>query len=200
MQSRGSGVGKIAWRRDRLLIPILLGFPHNSDSKESACTEGDLSSIPGLGRSAGGGHGNPFQYEKAIPDSEIYTGVGNPLQPILTWEIPWTEKPSSYSPWGLKESDPTEQLSIQHRYIRKVKVKSFSHVRLFAIPWTIAYLAPHSMGFSRQEYWSEFPFPSPGDLPDTGIEPWSPALRADALTSEPPGKRGHKNWVHKIGS
>ena len=44
------------------------------------------------------------------------------------------------------------------------------------------------MGFSRQEYWSELPFPSPGDLPDPGIEPGSPALEADALTSEPPGK------------
>ena len=45
-----------------------------------------------------------------------------------------------------------------------------------------------SMGFSRQEYWSGLPFPSPGDLPDLGIEPRSPALQADALTSEPPGK------------
>ena len=44
------------------------------------------------------------------------------------------------------------------------------------------------MGFSRQEYWSGLPFPSPGDLPDPGIEPGSPALEADTLTSEPPGK------------
>ena len=70
----------------------------------------------------------------------------------------------------------------------KVKVKSLSRVRLFATPWTVAYQAPLSMGFSRQEYWSGLPFPSPGDLPDPGIEPWSPALQADALTSEPPGK------------
>ena len=53
---------------------------------------------------------------------------------------------------------------------------------------TVAYQAPPSMGFSRQEYWSGLPFPSPGDLPDPGIEPRSPALQADALTSEPPGK------------
>ena len=45
------------------------------------------------------------------------------------------------------------------------------------------------MGFSRQEYWSGLPFPSPGDLPDPGIEPMSPALQADALTSEPPGNK-----------
>ena len=58
----------------------------------------------------------------------------------------------------------------------------------FLTPWTIAYQAPPSMGFSRQEYWSGLPFPSPGDLPDPGIEPRSPALHADALPSEPPGK------------
>ena len=71
----------------------------------------------------------------------------------------------------------------------KVKVKLLSRVRLFATPWTVAYQAPLSMGFSRQEYWSGLPFPSPGDLPDPGIEPGSPALQADALTSEPPGKQ-----------
>ena len=70
----------------------------------------------------------------------------------------------------------------------KVKVRLLSHVRLFATPWTVAYQALLSMGFSRQEYWSGLPFPSPGDLPDPGIEPRSPALQADALTSEPPGK------------
>ena len=69
-----------------------------------------------------------------------------------------------------------------------VKVKSLSHVQLFAAPWTVAYQASPSMGFSRQEYWSGLPFPSAGDLPDPGIEPGSPALEADALTSEPPGK------------
>ena len=68
----------------------------------------------------------------------------------------------------------------------KVKVKSLSRVQLFVTPWTIAHQAPLSMGFSRQEYWSGLPFPSPEDLPDPGIEPRSPTLRADALTSEPP--------------
>ena len=52
-------------------------------------------------------------------------------------------------------------------------------------PWTVAHQAPLSMGFSRQEYWSGLPFPSPGDLPNPGIEPRSPALQAGALTSEP---------------
>ena len=52
----------------------------------------------------------------------------------------------------------------------------------------MAYQVPPSMGFSRQECWSGLPFPSPGDLPDPGIKPGSPALQADALPTEPPGK------------
>ena len=67
-------------------------------------------------------------------------------------------------------------------------MKLLSRVRLFATPWTVAHQAPLSMGFSRQEYWSGLPFPSPEDLPNPGIEPRSPALQADALTSELPGK------------
>ena len=59
---------------------------------------------------------------------------------------------------------------------------------LFAIQWTLAHQTPLSMGFSRQEYWSELPVHSPGDLPNPGIQPTSPALQADSLLSEPPGK------------
>ena len=70
----------------------------------------------------------------------------------------------------------------------KVKVKLLSHVRLFATQWTVAYQAPPSMGFSRQECWSGLPFPSPGDLPTPGIKPGFPSLQADALPSELPGK------------
>ena len=62
------------------------------------------------------------------------------------------------------------------------------YVALFGTPWTVAYEVPPSVGFSRQEYWSGLPFLSPGDLPDPGIDPRSPALQADTLTSEPPGK------------
>ena len=62
------------------------------------------------------------------------------------------------------------------------------HVQLFATPWTVARQAPLSVGFSRQEYWSRLPFPSPGDgIPDPGIEPTSPALQVNSLPSEPPG-------------
>ena len=68
-----------------------------------------------------------------------------------------------------------------------MKVKSLSRIGLFATPWTVAYQAPPSMGFSRQQCWSGLPFPSPGDLPDPGLEHGSPTLQADTLPSEPPG-------------
>ena len=70
-------------------------------------------------------------------------------------------------------------------------------VRLFATPWTVAYQSPQSMEFSRQEYWSGLPFPSPGDLPNLGIKPGSPALQADALLSEPPGSPFKGGWTEK---
>ena len=75
-----------------------------------------------------------------------------------------------------------------------MKVKSLSCVQLFVTPWTVAYQALPSMGFSRQEYWSGLPFLSSGDLPNPGIEPGSPALQTDAVPSEPLGKplRGAK--------
>ena len=75
------------------------------------------------------------------------------------------------------------------------EVQSLSRVRLFAIPWTVAYQDPPSVGFSRQEYWRGLPFPSPGDLSDQGIEPRSPALQAAALTSEPPRKSRYFNAI-----
>ena len=67
------------------------------------------------------------------------------------------------------------------------------------IPWTVACQAPLSIAFSRLEYWSRLLCPSPGDLPDPGIEPGSPALEADALTCEPPGKpTGRKQMIKKL--
>ena len=85
--------------------------------------------------------------------------------------------------------------------IGKVKVKLLSRVQLSETPWTVAYQASPSMGFCRQEYWSGLPFPSPGDLPNPGIEPRYPTLEADTLTSEPPGKPFIiGNWNAKVGS
>ena len=69
----------------------------------------------------------------------------------------------------------------------------FSCVQLFVTPWTVAHQAPLSMGFSRQEYWNGLPFPSPGNLPDPGIKPGSPAVQADSLPFVPSGK----TYAHK---
>ena len=93
---------------------------------------------------------------------------------------PWAagEKPPQWeattmrSPHNATKSSPRACLL----QVEKVKVKSLSRVWLFVTPWTVAHQAPLSMGFSRQEYWSGLPFPSPGDLPNPGIEPGSPTL------------------------
>ena len=79
-------------------------------------------------------------------------------------------------------------MSLLSNVLLSVVVQSLTHVQLFAAPWTAAQQASPSMEFSRQEYWSGLPFPSPRDLPDPGIEPGSSAFQADTLTSEPPGK------------
>ena len=78
-----------------------------------------------------------------------------------------------------------------------MKVKLLSRVQFFGTPWTVAYQAPPCMGFFGQECWSGLPFPSPGDLPDPGIEPGSPTLQAEALPSEPPGKRSRSLSIHQ---
>ena len=70
----------------------------------------------------------------------------------------------------------------------KVKMKSLSHDQLFVTPQTVVYQAPKSMGFYRQERWNRWPFPSPGDLPNPGMEPRFLALQADASPSQPPGR------------
>ena len=78
-----------------------------------------------------------------------------------------------------------------HRWFAVVQL--LSRVRLCATPWTVAHQAPLSIGLPRQEHWSGWPFPSPGDLPDLGIKPESPASAARFFTTEPSGngKRDH---------
>ena len=98
----------------------------------------------------------------------------------------------------IKDRKGMNQTKAENIKKMKVKVKSLSHVQLFATPWTVAHQAPPSKGFSRQEYWSGSPFPSPGDLPDPGIEPKSPTLQADSLSAEPQGKNTQKNYTKKI--
>ena len=112
----------------------------------------------------------------------------------ISWSIP--DHRLSFQPTnrGGKKTKPCDQL------LKWSEVKSLSCVRLFATPWTVAYQAPPSMGFSRQEYWSGLPFPSSGDLPNPGIEPRFPALEADTLTSEPPGIRYHQKKSYNLSS
>ena len=80
---------------------------------------------------------------------------------------------------------------------RLCMLSHFSHVQLFVILWTIVHQAPLSMGFSRQEYWSGLPFPSPGDIPEPGIEPGSltsPALAGGFFVASAPGKTPY-TWI-----
>ena len=72
--------------------------------------------------------------------------------------------------------------------VMTVVVQLLNLVHLFVTPWTIALQAPLSIGFSRQEYWSGLPFPPPGDLPNPGMKPKSPALAGRFFTAGPPGK------------
>ena len=79
---------------------------------------------------------------------------------------------------SLRYADDTTVMAESEEELKSLlmKVKSHSRVRIFATPWTVAYQAPLSMGFSRQLSWSGLPFPSPEDLPNPGIKPGSPAL------------------------
>ena len=103
---------------------------------------------------------------------------------------PHRQQPTRFPVPGILQARTLEwvAISFSNAWKWKVKVKSLSHAWLLATPWTAAYQAPPSMGFSRQEYWSGVPLPSPGNLLNPGIKPGPPAFQADALTSEPPGK------------
>ena len=91
----------------------------------------------------------------------------------------WNSSPKS-STWPMHEARKSK--------FHVVVVRSLSHVQLFVTPWTVARQAPLSRGISKQEYWSGLPFSSPGDLPDPGTEPRSPALQADSLPTKLGGK------------
>ena len=91
-------------------------------------------------------------------------------------DIYWTSSMDETLWWEISINSKINKNSLHPKLIYNlVKVKSLSCVRLFVTPWTVAYQAPLSIGFSRQQYWSGLQFPSPGDLPDPGIELQSPA-------------------------
>ena len=126
MQSRrpcfDSWLGKIPWRRDRLLTHIFLGFPGGSDGKESSCNAGDSSSIPGLGRSAEEGIGYPLHYSWAslvgqmvkksahnAGDLGLIPGLGRSPGEGIGYQL---QDSAWRIPWGCKELDTTMQLSL----------------------------------------------------------------------------------------
>ena len=117
-----------------------------------------------------------FLTDYSIPDALRQFAYQRQSVPMSQYRVKWLKV------WNLKlkiiefESGIYHLLASPITSLERKKVKSLSCVQLFATPWTVAYQAPPSMGFSRQEYWSGLPFPSPGDLPDPGIKPWSPAL------------------------
>ena len=105
----------------------------------------------------------------------------------------WPRRPCSVARSGWHWDGPRLLVSVVtwHDITCCVCAQPLSHVWLFATPWTVTHQAPLSMGFSRQEYWSGFPFPTPGDLPDPGIETMSlasPALAGRLSGTEPLGK------------
>ena len=111
------------------------------------------------------------------------------LLPIFSWYFTVWQHPRWYifaivayclSPWL--------HISRIRALVFECMYQELSHVHLFATPWTVAHHTSLPMEFSRQEYWSGLPFPSPGDLPNPEIEPRSPAIQADSLPSELPGK------------
>ena len=131
------------------------------------------------------------------PDSFLCKDWGSwkdsPFWTALRWASPIVQQPLCLVS---RTKENHWSLIIQVRMARsgpflvrmKVKVNSFSPSWLFVTLWTVAHHSASSMGFSRQEYWSGLPFPSPGDLPDSGIKPGSPALQADSLPTELSGK------------
>ena len=133
------------------------GFPGGSEVKESACSAGDLGSIPGLGKSPGEGNGNPLQY----------SCLENPMDGGAWWATVHGVAKSQ-----TRLSDFTAQVQFMLWNMPSVlfcSVKSLSRVRLFATPWTVAHQAFLSMEFSRKEYWSGLSYTSPADLPNNDI-------------------------------
>ena len=110
---------------------------------------------------------------------------------VFSFPLPlslWLQLDEAWVSTPVNQTTVLSEQKLREPIFWEVKVKLLSFDRLFMTPWTAGYQAPPSMGFSRQEYWSGVPFPSPGDLPNPGIEPRSPTLQADALPSEPTGK------------
>ena len=113
----------------------------------------------------------------------------------LAWRIPWTKEPGRLQSMGSQRvgHDWVTSLSLSLSSIQISMCLVAQSCPTLCNPVDCNLPGSPSMGFSRQEYWSGSPFPSPGDLSNPGIKPGSPAFQADALTSEPPGNQ-YINW------
>ena len=192
VQESASASGK-----NKIAVVEIQGFPGSSVGKESACNAGDPSSIPGKIR---------WRRDRL------------PTPVFLAFPGGSAGKESTYSAGDLGWEDPLEKGKATHASIQRernrnfysqqrqvvLKTKAFpwvgqllSHVKLLSNPMDCSSLVSSVHGFFRQEYWSGLPFPPPGDLPDPGIEPMSPALTGGFFTTEPPGKPLHGQRIHQ---
>ena len=126
-----------------------------------------------------------------VPNREGHRGKHQFMLCLVAQPCPMLFDPTDCSPPGssVHGGSPGKNTGVGcHALLQAelswAELKLLSRVRLFATPWTVAYQAPPSMGFFRQEYWSGLPVPSPRDLPNRRIKPRSPALRTNALPSE----------------
>ena len=118
--------------------------------------------------------------------------LGRAVKWIYSYPIHFKTVPSTiFLFW--KNSKHAEKLKGYTTNICMCRLSCFSRVWLFATPWTVAHQAPLSMGFSRQEYWSGLPCPPPGDLPNPGIKPASPATSVSQVGSLPLSHQGSPN-------
>ena len=135
-----SWVGKIPWRRDKLLTPVFLGFPGDPDGKESACNSGDLASMPGLRRFPGGGHGNPVQYSCLENPYGQRSLAGYSLG--AQKELGMTERLSTAQYNSLIHIISTNSLISESWIIKKAEhrrtdvFKLWCWRRLLSVPWT----------------------------------------------------------------
>ena len=153
-----------------------MAFPGGSVGKESACNVGDLGSIPGLGRSPGGGHSNPPQYS-CLENPKDIGGCQTTMHRVTK---SWARLSDLHFHFHFKTTRALPCFSGHHMLSHSV-VSDFVTIHILVLQ------ASPAMGFSRKECWSGLPFPSPGDLPDPGIEPVSPALQADSSLLRPRG-------------
>ena len=126
--------------------------------------------------------GLPVPSPGALPDLEIEPGSS-----ALQADFLPSEPPGKPKLWKISVNSKTTALSLTNSALCLESLllvcSSFSCVRLFATPWSVACQVPLSMEFSRQEHWSGLPFPTPGVLPNAGIKPGSLELQADSLWS-----------------